>query len=342
MRQPPPPRLPLLPGRNLRRPLTRRPQVAAAPSAGAERRLKTHGRQCGLRRHLCGPRQGEGSYLQVTQVLKGARTPMPDRRGSGDLLTRDSRGHNLSSWGNGSYGNQTCPFVPSFPMRIRHFSSIHHSCCTSMPPLTQLHSVGGIKGLIPQVCGLGSGQRKARLREPWSGWESFLKVANCTQVTAPSIWVSKEMMLETYLRLWPTQPCDIPDPLISTVWLGSSLTALPPPFAQPPPRLRAPAILSASIALRYGQLKRSLQREALPDTLANRPPSHLITVFFWPLAQAATPSPVDTREVSGHSRDKTDGGGRHPPAGTQTVPQRGCPALSPHLPPPPSQAASLG
>lgn len=69
VRQPPSPhRGPLLPVRNLRRPLTRRPRGAAAQSAGAERRLKTYRRQCGLRRHLCRTRQGEGSSLQVTQV----------------------------------------------------------------------------------------------------------------------------------------------------------------------------------------------------------------------------------------------------------------------------------
>lgn len=50
------------------------------------------------------------------------------------------------------------------------------------------------------------------------------------------------------------------------------LSTLPPPLPQPLPRLRFLAILFASTALRRGQLKRSPLREALPDTLANRPP----------------------------------------------------------------------
>lgn len=44
------------------------------------------------------------------------------------------------------------------------------------------------RGQISQVCGLGLGQSEAKLGEPWSLWESFLKEANCTQVTVPLTW----------------------------------------------------------------------------------------------------------------------------------------------------------
>lgn len=52
VRQLPPPPSPFLLGRNLRRPLTRRPRVAAAPSVGAERRWKPSRRRRDLGRHL--------------------------------------------------------------------------------------------------------------------------------------------------------------------------------------------------------------------------------------------------------------------------------------------------
>lgn len=68
------------------------------------------------------------------------------------------------------YGNQKCPFVPSFPKRIRNFSSTSASPSVALYPIPlglrpKAPQCGGV-GVRSTRCGSGLGHRKARLGEP--------------------------------------------------------------------------------------------------------------------------------------------------------------------------------
>lgn len=119
---------PLLLGRNLRRPLTRRPRVAAALSAEAEGGWKMRRRQTPARGT---PARGRVSFLQGLRLRGEPSLPcLPERKLGGPP---NPRFMGLRSCHLGvRWKSEMFLLVPSFPMRIRNFSSTPSPLSTSL------------------------------------------------------------------------------------------------------------------------------------------------------------------------------------------------------------------
>lgn len=120
----------LFPGRNLSRPLTRRPCEAAAPSAGAERRWGTCGLLSGAAGTCARHASESGGIFAEDPGLEGRPHSLIWRRGSWGYPLTEIRLLGLQSIALGcdGYGSQKCRYLPRFPMRIRHFSITPSPC----------------------------------------------------------------------------------------------------------------------------------------------------------------------------------------------------------------------